>query len=346
MPLHKREIFAQSLKDWFKEEKRSLPWRENPTPYRVWVSEVMLQQTQASVVIAYFERWMDRFPTIEALASAKEEEVLKLWEGLGYYSRARSLHQAAKMLIEDYQGELPQNPEELRKVKGIGPYTVGAIMSFAYHKKAAAVDGNVLRVISRLRCIEGEIDKPSVREEITEVVEELLPDQEPWVAMEALIELGAQVCKKKAACLLCPVRDMCLAYERGKVDELPKKGKRQATTTLHREVFVIECEGSLLIQQHGEGRVMAGLCEFPYIERGEGHPFSEEVVPLKKLDPVTHTFTRYKAHLYPGIFQAKRQFSQKGHKWVESKRLHQLAFSSGHRKILRQLLEDYANLTH
>ena len=346
MPLHKREIFIQSLKDWFKEEKRSFPWRENPTPYRVWVSEVMLQQTQASVVAPYFERWMNYLPTIEALAAAKEEEILKLCEGLGYYSRVRSLHQAAKMLTKEYGGELPENPEELRKIKGIGPYTVGAIMSFAYHKKAAAVDGNVLRVISRLCCIEGEINRSSVRNEITEIVEELLPDQEPWVVMEALIELGAQACKKKAKCSLCPVKDMCLAYERDKVDAFPKKGKQQATTTLYREVFIIECEGSLLIQQHAEGSVMAGLCEFPYIERGRRRFFSEEVIPLKKLDPVTHTFTRYKAHLYPRTFQAKSQFTQKGHKWVESKRLHQLAFSSGHRKILRQLLENYENFTH
>jgi len=345
-PLNKREISLNSLKHWFEEERRDLPWRKNHSPYRVWVSEVMLQQTRVSVVIPYFERWMKRFPTINALAEAKEEEVIKLWEGLGYYSRAKSLRHAARDLVENHKGMLPDDPEILKQVKGVGPYTAGAILSFAFHKKAAAVDGNVLRVVSRLLAIEEEIDRPKVKEKIQEQVLQLLPDEEPWVVMEALIELGGQVCKPKAECLLCPLRDDCAAFALGKVDELPKKKKGVRLTLLYREVFVIEHEGAFLIQKHGEGRIMSGLCEFPYVERGHRPPFYSQVKREIDLDPVIHTFTHYKAHLFPSIWRAKSRFFEEGLFWVESEKLPELAFSSGHRRVLTQLLEEYADFTH
>src|ERR1700722_10190653 len=176
-----------SLKDWFVREKRDLPWRENPSPYAVWISEVMLQQTQASVVIPYFERWMARFPTVAVLAEASQGEVIKMWEGLGYYSRVRHLHQAAKDLMYRYAGDLPRTREGLEGIKGIGPYTRGAILSFAFHQKAAAVDGNVLRVLARYFAIEEEIEK--AKKSITELTESILPEEEPWIVMEGLIEL-------------------------------------------------------------------------------------------------------------------------------------------------------------
>lgn len=148
-PFNKQDFPLIKLKHWFEENKRNFPWRGKPSPYAVWVSEVMLQQTQASVVVPYFERWIVRFPSIEVLASASIEEVIKLWEGLGYYSRARSLHEGAKFLVEHHNGTLPSDPIALAKVKGLGPYTIGAILSFAFHQKAAAIDGNVTRVMSR-----------------------------------------------------------------------------------------------------------------------------------------------------------------------------------------------------
>lgn len=346
MPLYKREIFSHSLKLWFEVKKRSLPWRLNPSPYRVWVSEVMLQQTRAATVISYFEKWMARFPSIETLAAAKEWEVLKLWEGLGYYSRARNLYQAAQMLVENHKGQLPRDSKELRKVKGIGSYTASAIMSFAYHKKAAAVDGNVQRVMSRFLCIEEEVDQSKVQKKIEKEVKNFLPEKEPWIVMEALIELGAQVCKKKAECLLCPIRKGCLAYEKGKVSEIPKKRKKQSTIILHRKVFVIECDGAILIHQRKNDQIMAGLCEFPFIEKGEPFFVFEKIKPLRKLNCIVHTFTRYKAYLYPEVFRSKTRFSCKEYNWVDLKRLNQLAFSSGHRKILEKFLEDHANFTH
>lgn len=345
-PIHKREFSLAALTHWFEGEKRSFPWRRDPNPYQVWVSEVMLQQTRASVVVPYFERWMARFCDIPTLAKADETEVIKLWEGLGYYSRARSLHQGARYLAEHHGGKLPSDPRLLAKVKGIGPYTSGAILSFAFHKKAAAVDGNVLRVMSRLFCIEEQIDRASTRSRIEKEVERVLPDENPHVVMEALIELGALVCKPKPQCAQCPLQGDCQAYLLGKTDQLPKKREKVQVEILNREVYLIEYEGSYLVQTHEGDVLMSGLSEFPYFEKGALPPFLGQIEPVTYLQSITHTFTRYKAHLYPSLWKARQPFSLPGFVWVESKRLVELAFSSGHRKILTQLLEEHADLTH
>lgn len=317
-------------------EKRDLPWRQNPTPYRVWISEVMLQQTQATVVKPYFERWMERFPTVRHLAEASVEQVMKLWEGLGYYSRARALHEGARYLMEQHGGELPKSAEELEKVKGLGPYTIGAIRSFAFNERAAAVDANVLRVISRLYCIEEEIDTPRVQKRIRELVQAILPEEEPWVAMEGLIELGAVICTKNPKCGLCPLREECLAYQRGRAEELPKKRAGKKITLLERVVLVIECEDRYLVKKQQKGKVMAGLYEFPYFEKGEEWKsfFPGKMQLLKKLKRVSHSFTRYKAELDPSLWKAESCEEVEGHEWVLKERVKELAFSSGHKRIL------------
>jgi len=176
----------QALKRWFLEVQRDFPWREDPSPYRVWVSEVMLQQTRAEVVVPYFERWMARFPTVEVLAEAPLDEVIKLWEGLGYYSRARNLHQGAQQIVRDYGGKLPNSADKLKKIKGIGPYTVGAILSFAFHQKVPAVDGNVLRVMSRYQRIEEDIAKQKTVKMIGQRVAEILPEKEPRIVIDLI----------------------------------------------------------------------------------------------------------------------------------------------------------------
>ncbi len=190
--LDKRQIFPpcmqkfpfehQLLKKWFIEHKRDLPWRDSPSPYSIWVSEIMLQQTQASVVVDYFIRWMERFPTIRSLAESSLELVLKMWEGLGYYSRARHLHEAARYFLEQHEGNIPADREELEKVKGLGPYTIGAILSFAFHLRSPAVDANVARVLARYFCIEEDISprqSSARRWRIWEIAEQILPDEEP-----------------------------------------------------------------------------------------------------------------------------------------------------------------------
>lgn len=335
--------FIHELKLWFKEEKRNLPWRQNVSPYAVWVSEVMLQQTRASVVVPYFLRWMDRFPNIKVLADADIEEVIKVWEGLGYYSRARALHEGANYFSKHFGGSLPSKREELEKVKGLGPYTIGAILSFAFHQKAAAIDGNVLRVITRLFCIEEEVSQASVKRRVMQIVEDFLPDREPWVVMEALIELGASICIKTPNCRKCPMQERCLGFERGKVDLLPKRKKRPKMTLLKREVFVITHKGHILIQKNKGNRVMSGLYEFPYVEYGAPHPF-EKLILYKKLKEVKHRFTRYEAHLFPSIWEGEEEID--GTFFIEKKKLKTLPFSSGHRQILAQVLEEYAYTTH
>ena len=334
----------EELKQWFESEKRDLPWRHHRTPYRVWISEVMLQQTQVAVVIVYFERWMERFPTIESLAGARLEEVIKMWEGLGYYSRARQIHASSKQIVDAFQGQFPNKAEDLFSLKGLGSYTVGAILSFAFHQKAAAVDGNVMRVMARLLCLEEDICKSQTKKQIEAAVLALLPEKEPWIAMEALIELGATVCQKQPKCSLCPLQRHCQAYRMGKEKDLPIKTKKSSTTYLKRHVGVILAGGKVLVKQEKGKKVMADLYEFPYFDREE--ELKTLRVPmklLKRFPAVTHSFTRYQATLYPTVWKADKRPDVQGFSWVSLKEIDQLPFSSGHRKILKIL---HADFTH
>lgn len=339
----RQKLPIPALTLWFQREKRSFPWRENRSPYAVWISEVMLQQTRAEVVIAYFERWMARFPSLEALARSSLDEVLKAWEGLGYYSRARYLHRAAKEFVLRHGGKIPSRREELEKIPGLGPYTVGAILSFAFHKKAAAVDSNVARVMARYFALEDEISKSGVQKRLRVLVEKLLPKKEPWVAMEALIELGAAVCQRRPQCEACPLQDTCEGRRRGIAESLPKKSPRRETTLLKRSVAVIAWQNLLLVKRGEEGKVMADLYEFPYFE-GEQRILQKIARELglvvhfeRFLPPVSHTFTRFKANLLPILFRAKENKPITGHRWVSWEEIARLPFSSGHRKILAEL---------
>lgn len=327
------------LKKWFLEERRSFPWRKNPSPYAVWVSEVMLQQTQAKVVVPYFEAWMKRFPTLRDLAEAPFDEVIKLWEGLGYYSRARNLYEGAQTIVAEYQGVFPETEEKLATIKGIGPYTRGAILSFAFHKKAAACDGNVFRVLSRYFGIEAPIDEISTQKEIRKRVQTLLPDHEPWIISEALIECGATICTKDPLCRKCPLVNSCTAFHLGKTQTLPRKKKGKATTLLHRTVGVISFRGKVLVKKGKRGKVMGELYEFPYAETErfeEGRKLLEEaigapLIHIKALPCQEHTFTRFKAYLFPHHFETTT-WEIKDHEWIDDPLA--LPFSSGHRRIL------------
>ena len=337
------------IEKWFAENKREFPWRENRTPYRVWISEVMLQQTRASVVIPYFLRWMEAFPDVKALYNARIEEVIKAWEGLGYYSRARNLHRAAKQIVEDFGGVIPGERSELMSIYGFGPYTVGAILSFAFHKRAPAVDGNVLRVVSRYFCIEENVSQTSTRRKIEEKAETILDAEEPWVTSEALIELGATVCVAKPRCEICPLQQECLGRKRGLAENLPIKNVEKSVVDLFRGVFIVEQDGFVLVKKGEEGRVMAGLYEFPYIEIAKRENIYKEARkmfgegPLTRLTPCTHTFTRYKAHLFPYWIKVDPSLQIAGFEWVEISQLSSLPFSSGHRKVLAEVEKIYAH---
>ncbi len=325
------------LEQWFEENKRDFPWRINRTPYRVWISEVMLQQTRASVVIPYFQRFMELFPDVKSLYIAPIEKVIKAWEGLGYYSRARNLHSAAKDIVEKFGGEIPSSEKELLSIRGFGPYTVGAIRSFAFQQRARAIDGNVMRVISRYFCIEEEITKPAARKKIIEKTEELLDPNIPWVTSEALIELGATICTPKPKCDACPLQNTCLAKERNREAYLPLKAKDETITLLYRIVFVFESDGFILVRKGEKGKVMADLYEFSYIEveRELEYILNQADQLFIKLTPCNHTFTKYKAHLFPYLIKTKQFESE--NEWIEIAKLKELPFSSGHRKILTEV---------
>lgn len=309
----------------------------------------MLQQTQVTVVLPYFKRWMETFPTILDLAQASQEQVLKCWEGLGYYSRARNLHQAAQYITEYFQGILPSDPEKLSQIKGIGPYTQGAIRGFAFRQKASAVDGNVLRVLSRFLAFEEAIDAQKSRMKLQEYAEKILPDHEPWLVSEGLIELGALICAKKAQCGPCPLKIGCLAFRHQLQDVLPKRKERPKTILLKRAVAVIVCNERYLLKQGEGGKVMAGLYEFPYVELDDRwkndivSPFENilglRLNYLKQLPNQQHTFTRYRVQLFPHMMEASHLVSNQ--LWKNYEELKKLPFSSGHRKILENILSNH-----
>ena len=330
---------SKNIKSWFVQEKRSFPWREAPSPYAVWISEIMLQQTRASVVVGYFMRWMKLFPSIGAVAKAPIEELIKAWEGLGYYSRVRNIQKAA-IFLEEKGWELPSSLEELLEMPGIGPYTAGAIASFAFHQKAAAVDGNVARVISRYYGLEGEV-KRGLLEEKTFF---FLPDEEPWIVMEALIELGATLCQKKPNCKECPLQSSCEAHLQEKTDAIPAKKKKQDSIYLHKQVFIIMHEEEVLIEKKKEGQVLGGLMEFPSFPYSNEQEFIhthfsyltewKEDLPQEK-----QSFTKYQVDLSPSVFCALEKKDIDGYRWVKIDSLTSLTFSSGHKRILQRLLE-------
>ncbi len=345
----KHTFDIQALKRWFQREKRDLPWRLTTDPYAVWISEVMLQQTQVAVVIPYFERWMDRFPTIKSLAEAPLDEVIKCWEGLGYYSRARNLHAGARYVLDNFGGELPNDPDKLQQIKGLGPYTIGAIRSFAFHQKTAAVDGNVLRVLSRYFMIQDDLCKPSTVKSLRAIADEILPENESWVVNEGLIELGAIVCGRKPRCTECPLRGSCQSYAHGVVDQIPYKSAKTKIELLYRAVPVICSQELLLVKRGDQGKIMSDLHEFPFFETCKEGISSKALVKkvqaelglktfvVQVLPEVSHSFTRYQVRLNPVLLACQEPVSVEALAWKSLDELQKLAFSSGHRRIFQMV---------
>lgn len=331
------------LNSWFLEHRRAFPWREEPTPYRVWVSEVMLQQTRAQVVIAYFERWIKLFPDVYALANAPLERVMKAWEGLGYYSRARNLHAGAQQIMSQYKGKIPSSREELLKIRGLGPYTVNAILSFGFKQRAAAVDGNVTRVVSRFAWIAEDVGKSATKRKIEIAALKMLNEEQPWITAEALIELGATICQPKPRCEVCPLSSSCQAFLKGQPEVLPLKEAPPKVERIVRGVAVIEAEGHVLLKENPAGQLMGGLSEFPYFEgKRSSRAIQKELKALfhvkpelaERLSPVNHSFTRFHAHLIPFYFRLAEKRPIPHLTWVPIAELLVRSFSSGHRKIL------------
>jgi A/G-specific adenine glycosylase len=258
----------QMLLNWYDTHARFLPWRDNPTPYRVWISEVMLQQTRVDTVKPYFERFIAELPTIADLADVQEQRLFKLWEGLGYYSRARNLKKAALEIVRNYEGRIPSTAQELIKLPGIGPYSAGAIASIAFGSKAPAIDGNVLRVIARITANRGDITQTETKEGIGEFVQMLLPDFRTGDFNQALMELGATVCLPNGVprCEDCPVGMLCAANSGNITDQIPVKARKKARRVEQKTVFIIRCDQRTAIEKRPDDGLLQGLWEFPNVE--------------------------------------------------------------------------------
>lgn len=272
-------MWVGGLLKWYSEHKREMPWRADSTPYKVWVSEIMLQQTQVDTVIPYFNRFITLFPTIEDLADAALQEVLKAWEGLGYYSRARNLHKAARELIEKWGGQLPSSYDDLQTLPGLGRYTAAALASIAFHKPVPVVDGNVLRVFARFWGIAEDIRNPKIRDRIFEQLKPYIQSADPSSFNQAIMELGALVCKpKRPDCRHCPLQADCVALRTDRVATLPFKSKRPPTPHYEIAVGVIWKGDELLIGRRRTDQMLGGLWEFPGGKRKINETLAETAV--------------------------------------------------------------------
>jgi A/G-specific adenine glycosylase len=346
----RKQAFSRKLVAWYRVHKRPLPWRKTGDPYKIWVSEIMLQQTTVGAVIPYYEKWLKRFPDIKSLASASLQDVLKAWQGLGYYQRARNLHRSAKILIQKYGGKLPDGYEELRGLPGFGPYSTAAVLSIAFDQPYPVVDANVRRVLMRILGIRGEAG--AERDKI--LLDRLIPHFPKKYAgtfNQALMELGALVCKpRNPLCLLCPVQTFCLAFERGEQEVIPRPKKR----TYHKieaVVAIIRKDGKILLQKRPPSGLLAGLWEFPGGKKkaGEGlkaalareirEELGVEVKQAKFLMIVKHAYTQFEVmlHAYECTLQGEPLLKKNSHRWVGLRSLQKYPFPSGSAKIVNAL---------
>ena len=296
---------ARRLLIWYRQNKRILPWRDHPDPYAVWISEIMLQQTRVDTVIPYFERWLAHFPDVESLASAPEQDVLNHWEGLGYYSRARNLHRAAQVLVDEYDGQLPVDVETLQNLPGIGRYTAAAIASMAFGRDAAALDGNIRRVYARIFNIDEPLGTTQAEKTFWDLAEEVLPLGEAGDYNQALMDLGATICSPRSpVCEECPINDLCQAYALGVQDARPvRRAKKALPHYVHAAAVIVE-DGRVLLAQRPADGLLGGMWEFPngrvdddpaeglaaVIESG----YQLKVKILNPLGEVRHAYTHFK----------------------------------------------------
>ncbi|KHD85231.1 A/G-specific adenine glycosylase [Heyndrickxia ginsengihumi] len=349
------QAFQHDLITWFEHEQRSLPWREDQDPYKIWVSEIMLQQTRVDTVIPYFQRFIEQFPTIDALAEADEDKVLKAWEGLGYYSRVRNLHTAVKEVKEKYGGIVPNTPSLISKLKGVGPYTAGAILSIAYGLPEPAVDGNVMRVLSRILSIWDDIAKPASRKIFEAAVRELISHENPSYFNQALMELGALICTPTSpSCLLCPVREHCKAFYAGTVEQLPVKTKNKKNKKIQLIAAVLtDHKGNVLIRKRPDKGLLANMWEFPQVEKSSLIPsrrvlndyLLEEYGLEVSLDTehfaeINHVFTHltWDIEVYKGMINSEVGETEEL-KLVPIKDLKNFAFPVSHQNIWKSYIK-------
>lgn len=335
---------TNKILDWFDHHRRPMPWRDHPSPYYVWISEIMAQQTRIDTVMGYFERFINVFPTIESLAQASEEEVLKQWQGLGYYSRARNIHKLAKLIMSEYQGQLPQTYDKLLNLPGIGPYTAGAIASIAFGQKALAIDGNVNRVIARLYGIADDLSTRASQRQIEERVLQLISNDRPGDFNQGLMEIGALVCIPNGApkCNECPLQESCVAHEKGLTDVIPMKKKKVAVRVEPRTVIVMRYGHKIAIRKRPSKGLLASMYEVLHVE---GHWEAEDIVQfvpsLSSIYPLMNHQHVY-SHL---IWQMKGyvvDVKEKDPNWVwvnQEEVIHRYAIPNAFQPFIENVLE-------
>ena len=352
----KRAAISNQLLGWFARNKRPLPWRIDCSPYEIWISEVMLQQTQVETVIPYYLRWLKRFPNVEAIAEAPEDEILKHWEGMGYYARAQNIQKTARILVSECAGEFPVDHQAILRLPGIGPYTAGAIMSLAFNQDVPAVDGNVERVLARLFDIKTPVKERETRALIWTLAQGLIPKGEARNFNQALMELGAVVCTPKTpSCSACPIDRYCASLRLGIVQDRPVPAMKKRTVAVEAALGILVRRGRIFIQKRGGSGLMPGLWEFPggKIRAGESpeqalvREFSEElgikIRPLRKIAVIKHQYTSFRVTLHCFFCRASDEHQEPvlraavASRWVTTEEIAQFAFPAANGKLLKRL---------
>jgi A/G-specific adenine glycosylase len=344
---------SERLLTWYRRSRRELPWRERGGPYEVWISELMLQQTRVETVVPYFRRFLERFPDLESLAAASEQEVLALWSGLGYYRRARNLHRAAKFLVSERQGRFPDDVEGWLALPGVGRYTAGAIVSIAFDKPAPILDGNVARVLARFYAVRGDPRSGEARTRLWRLAEEVLPERSFSEFNQGLMELGALVCTPRAPrCLVCPIREDCAARRQGLEERLPEVGARPRAVPVRMGGVVIRKRSKLLLYRRHGADLMRDLWEFPMGECRAGEEpreaavreardrYGVRVVPGEELARIRHSIMnrRITLHAFDAELSAPPDRTHPGERrWVSPEELSSLPFSSMVLKVLARV---------
>jgi A/G-specific adenine glycosylase len=345
---------TRALMNWYEENKRDLPWRKTGEPYKIWLSEVMLQQTQVKTVIPYYQRWLEKLPTIQDLAAASERTVLKLWEGLGYYNRCHNFHKAAQLVCSEYNGKVPDHPDLFLELPGVGPYILSAVMSIAFKRVLPVVDGNVLRMVTRYIELWDDISKSATKKKVYHMLLDLIPENNPGDFNQAIMELGALICTPKdPTCSICPLKKTCQAKGRDSFYALPFRTKKKKIP-LHRVALaVIMKNDKFLIQKRPSIGHLAGMWEFPggKLEAGES---SEQAVVrecieeldvsvkiIQKLKKVKHTYTHFKIELNIFICQLTSTLVQARQgqpiRWISPDEMNQYPFPSANYKFFKAL---------
>ena len=357
-PLHKHhQDFQEALLAWFKDYQRDMPWRNTGDPYRIWVSEVMLQQTQVKKVVGYYERFIARFPDVQHLAAAPLQDVLKVWEGLGYYARARNLHKAALVIVAELDGQIPIDYATFRKLPGVGDYSAAAVQSIAFNAPYAAVDGNIKRVLARLFLMDAPINDAKSAKLFQGKADELLERKSAGFFNQAMMELGATVCRPQSpTCLVCPVNAFCEAFHTAQQDEFPKRRETKPTPEHHLAVGVIYRDNQVLITQRQLDGLLGGLWEFPGGQLAESETAEAacvrhiaDVVNLsvnnvQYLTRVRHAYTHFKVVV--DVFQCDYQAGEvvlngpRDAKWIEVAALREYPLPRTVHKFLGELIED------